>query len=149
MTTNDLPTDARVLDTRIPEHYVEGLDYGRHVSTPRWTGYYVRPEGSALPFMVARMDPEADAPDVADLEDEAAARATEAERVAAAYCGDGQRFDHPLSGESIHDYCAARAVCTQVSADHRQRFVFEDGSAIVIDDGGWDIEGDEPFSWEG
>jgi len=69
---NDLPSDARVLDTRIPEHYVEGLDYGRHVTTPRWTGYYVRPAGSALPFMVARIDPTMDYLDLEDLEDEIA-----------------------------------------------------------------------------
>ncbi len=146
---NDLPTDARVLDTRIPEHHVDGLEYGRHVKTPRWTGYYVRPAGSPLPMMVARMDPTVDDPDLTDLEEEMGMLAADAELVAAAFSGDGQRFNHPLSGESIHDYCATRAVCTQVSADHRQRFVFEDGSAIVIDDGGWDIEGNEPFTRRG
>ena len=148
MATNDLPYNERVLDTRIPErHPVNDLEYGHHVSTPRWTGYYVRPAGSALPFMVARMDPTVDDFDLAELEGEMNTLAAEAERVAAAYCGDGQRFDHPVSGESIHDYCAARAVHIQLSADGRQRFAFEDGSAIVIDDGGWDIEGNEPFSW--
>ena len=149
MTTNDLPYNERVLDTRIPEHHVDGLEYGRHVTTPRWTGYYVRPAGSALPFMVARMDPTVDYLDLMDLEHEMSTLAADAERVAAAYCGDGQRFDHPVSGESIDDYCAARAVCVQVSADNLHRFVFEDGSAIVIDDGGWDIEANEPFSWQG
>ena len=148
MTTNDLPHNARVLETRIPEHHpVNGLEYGRHVSTPRWTGYYVRPAGSALPMMVARMDPTIDELDLAELEDEMNTLAADAERVAAVFYGDGQRFDHPVSGESIHDYCAARAVCVQVAPDNRQRFVFEDGSAIVIDDGGWDIEANEPFSW--
>lgn len=28
------------------------------------------------------------------------------------------------------------------------RYVFGDGSAIVISGGAWDIEGSEPFSWE-
>ena len=148
MATNDLPYNERVLDTRIPEHHpVNDLEYGRHVSTPRWTGYYVRPVGSALPFMVARMDPTVDELDLADLADEIAARATEAERVAAAYCGDGQRFDHPVSGQPLDEYCEAAGG----SFEHTEglyRYEFADGSAIVIDDGGWDLEGDEPFSWQ-
>ena len=149
MTTNDLPYNERVLDTRIPEHHPgDDLEYGRHITTPRWTGYYVRPAGTALPFMVARVDPTIDDFDLAELEDEMNTLATEAERVSAAYCGDGQRFGHPVSGESILDYCEARAICVQVSADGRYRFVFKDGSAIVTDDGGWDLERDEPFSWQ-
>jgi len=146
MTTSDLPTDARVLDTRIPEHYVEGLDYGRHVTTPGWTGYYVRPKGSALPFMVARMDPEADAPDLAELEDEIAARPAEAERVAAAYRCDGQRFYHPVSGQPLDEYCEAAGGYFE-HTEGVYRYEFADGSAIVVNDGSWDIEGHKPFTW--
>lgn len=47
--TNDLPDNATVLETRIPEgHAVSGLAYGRHVSTPGWSGYYVSPAYSGL-----------------------------------------------------------------------------------------------------
>ena len=148
MATNDLPYNERVLDTRIPERHVDGLEYGRHVSTPRWTGYYVRPEGSALPMMVARLDPTADDPDLAELEDEIATRSTEAERVAAAYCDDGQRFAHPVSGQPLDEYCEETGgfFAHPVGLD---RYEFADGSAIVIADGGWDIEGNEPFTWRG
>ena len=53
--TNDMPYNEHVLSTRIPEgHTVAGLEYGRHVSTPGWTGYYVRPSGSDLELAVAR-----------------------------------------------------------------------------------------------
>jgi len=149
MTTNDLPSDAPVLDTRIPDHHaVDGLDYGRHVTTPRWTGYYIRPTGSALPFMVARLDPTADDPDLTELEDEIAARATEAERVAAAYCGDGQRYYHPVSGQPLDEYCEAVGGYFEHTGS-LARYEFADDSAIVLAEGGWDIEGDEPFSWRG
>ena len=57
---NDLPSDSRVLETRIPEgRAVEGLDYGRHVTTPRWTGYYVRPSGCSR-WGIARETPASD-----------------------------------------------------------------------------------------
>lgn len=29
------------------------------------------------------------------------------------------------------------------------RYLFPDGSAIVAAESGWDVEGEEPFSWEG
>ena len=29
------------------------------------------------------------------------------------------------------------------------RHIFPDGSAVVVSEGGWDIEGDTPFSWKG
>ena len=88
------------------------------------------------------------APDVAGLEDEANARATEAERVAAAYCGDGQRFYHAVTGEPLDDYCEAAGGFFE-HTEGLERYEFADGSAIVIDDGGWDIEGHEPFTRRG
>lgn len=60
MATNDLPQGERVLATRIPEHRrVAGLEYGRHVSTPGWSGYYVKlPEQPV--WAVARLTPAED-----------------------------------------------------------------------------------------
>ncbi|MQM38461.1 hypothetical protein KBTX_02472 [wastewater metagenome] len=61
MSTNDLPAGDLVLSTRIPEYStVQGLDYGRHVSSLGWSGYYVRPAGSGLPMAVARLTPASD-----------------------------------------------------------------------------------------
>ena len=58
---NNLPDGEQVLATRIPEgRTVDGLEYGRHVSAPGWSGYYVRPSGSPLPMMVARLTPTED-----------------------------------------------------------------------------------------
>lgn len=66
---NDIPAGAHVLATRIPEYRcVEGLEYGRHVSAPGWSGYYVRPADSDLPMAIARMDPTAREPDDAIVE---------------------------------------------------------------------------------
>lgn len=177
--TNDLPQDARVLTTRIPEsRTVEGLAYGRHVSTPGWSGYYVRPADSQLPMGVARMTPADD--ELLDDDDEIVvaidceldALATTAERVSAAFGNDGSRFEHAISGQRLEEACEDQGATIEhgvrvyspegtgsyrieagYSGDHIAgdpvRHVFDDGSAIVIAGGGWDIEGDEPFSWAG
>lgn len=39
--------------------------------------------------------------------------------------------------------------CCRIDSHTAIRYVFPDGSAIVIIGDGWDIEGDEPFSWAG
>ena len=100
---NDLPAGERVLATCIPERRtVEGLDYGRHVSTPGWSGYYVRPSDCDMPMMVARLDPEhldGDAETVDAITAEMGELLTTAERVAVAFCCDGQRFEHPTTGQ--------------------------------------------------
>ncbi len=49
--------EATRLETRIPEgRKVPGLEYGAHVSGEGWSGYYVRPVGSAR-WGVARQTP--------------------------------------------------------------------------------------------
>ena len=53
--TNDIPAGTHVLHTRIPEgHAVQGLEYGRSVATPGWSGYYTQPADTDLPMAVAR-----------------------------------------------------------------------------------------------
>ena len=49
------------------------------------------------------------------------------------------------------DALAGKAGATVTHDDSRDltRYLFPDGSAIVAGVGGWDIEGDEPFSWAG
>lgn len=52
---------------------------------------------------------------------------------------DGRHFDQLCEG-------------ADVSLDREReltRYLFPDGSAIVAGVGGWDIEGEEPFSWAG
>lgn len=50
---------AIILNTRIPEHRVEGLEYGAHVTGRGWSGYYVRPVGDER-WGVARETPASD-----------------------------------------------------------------------------------------
>lgn len=54
---------------------------------------------------------------------------------------DGRDLD-ALAGE-------AGATVTHDDSRDLTRYLFPDGSAIVAGVGGWDIEGDEPFSWAG
>lgn len=159
--------------------HVEGLEYGRHVSGNGWSGYFVRPADSYLPMKMARLTPAGDELEgdddeiVAAIEAELYEVTSTAEQVAAAFLNDGQRWTHPVSGDDLSDYCerqggvaeyARRGAGTNPNdpgsfyvspsgADHLAndpvRYVFQDGSAIVATPGGWDIEGSEPFSWEG
>lgn len=71
--TNDLPTEAVTLSTGIPERTVAGPEYGRRIAMSAWSGYYIRPAGSGLPFAVARLTPaddELDGDDAAIVDDD-------------------------------------------------------------------------------
>ena len=88
---------------------------------------------------------------------------TIADALAAEIGGDGRdwtRFDRFEAeaiaveyGESRWDEDANAYYAFRVSrSDHTDgpiRHVFRDGSAIVAAGDGWDVEGDEPFSWAG
>ena len=83
---------------------------------------------------------------------------TTAEYDAQASGNDGQRFTHATSGQSLEDACLNEGADVEyqeregngaVIAGTPTRYVFTDGSAIVIAGECWDIEGSEPFSWEG
>lgn len=94
---------------------------------------------------------------------------TIAAQIAEQFGDDGQRWQDD-EGRALSEVCKTRSVgyakaCSRwdyeqdcgvieevargESAYDLIRYVFEDGSAIVITDGGWDIEGAEPFSWAG
>ncbi|SFD86296.1 hypothetical protein SAMN05660831_02484 [Thiohalospira halophila DSM 15071] len=149
------------LNTRIPEgRTVEGLEYGSHVTAPdrSWSGYHVRPADSDLPMMVARLTPatdeqeDSDAETVEAIEAEILERMTTAEHVVTAFGNDGQRWTHPVSGDTLAEFAeaqGARVERQEEGLDEATRFAFQDGSAIVAKGGGWDIEGAEPYSWEG
>jgi len=85
--------------------------------------------------------------------------------VAEALYNDGQVFETE-DGRSLdeialeHDAtkeCARRTLdgeliyhpCADYTSQSMTRYVFPDGSAIVVAGDAWDLEGDEPFSWEG
>ena len=94
-----------------------------------------------------------------------------AEKIARLFEDDGSMF-YNANGDSLEHACmdagaemifAART--GEITDDGRMiyeegyrndhvsgdpiRFLFADGSAIVVAGDGWDIEGDKPFSWEG
>lgn len=96
---------------------------------------------------------------------------TVADRVADLFDNDGQNFTSRRHGSlmEVNDF---EAVCVEFGAlkergrsvwnDETQayeaywepdgdliRYLFPDGSAIVVSNGCWDIEGDTPFSWSG
>ena len=63
---NGLPYNEHVMRTRILEGQTfAGLEHSRHVSTPAWTGYYVRAAGTDLGMAVAQQAPGADDTDAA------------------------------------------------------------------------------------
>jgi len=62
---------------------------------------------------------------------------------------DGMRWE-TNDGLTFDGLCAeAGAVRIRDDARELTRYMFPDGSAIVVSPGAWDIEGDEPFSWAG
>ena len=76
-------------------------------------------------------------------------RPTTAERIAKILGDDGTSWETD-DGLTFDDLCAeAGAVRIRDSARELTRYEFPDGSAIVAGVGAWDIEGEEPFSWEG
>jgi len=126
VSTNDLPQDCRVLNTRIPEgHTVEGLKYGRHVSTPGWSGYYVRPADSDLPMMVARLDPEHVGNDAETLDAIAAEMdglLTTAERIAGAASCAADAMSMADGAVADQDWYHGRTV-----------YRFDDGSMLAVE----------------
>lgn len=64
--------------------------------------------------------------------------------IAAIFGNDGTTFD--VDGMNIEGTCEDRGAKKETRGD-ATRYPFGDGSAIVIAGGGWDVEGDEPFSW--
>jgi hypothetical protein len=93
---------------------------------------------------------------------------TTAEQVAELFGNDGMAFE--LSdGRTLPEVCrefgATESMAIRrwdnVTEEYRieevfdhttntiYRYTFDDGSAIVVAGDGWDIEGDEPFSWAG
>jgi len=171
MSTTTDTGDTPIIDTRIPEHRsVPGLQYGAHVSRPGWTGYYVNATGSR--WVIARQTP-ADDELVGDdwailgaIIREVEALETTAERVARAFGNDGQRFEHPVSGDTLDDFCRAEGARVEgvrryddgthdligmhaVTTADPVRYVFDDGSVIVVHADAWDFEGDTPGSWRG
>ena len=96
---------------------------------------------------------------------------TTAETIAALLNDDGQQFDID-DGRTLSDLCEEHGAkieyAIQINNDDPDalpkweagfsgdyfagdpiRYAFPDGSAIVEAGDGWDIEGDEPFSWAG
>jgi hypothetical protein len=78
---------------------------------------------------------------------------TQAENVAETFGNDGQVWEGP-NGVNLDDWCQ---LITGREPEWRDgyrtgdtyRHVFADGSAIVVSGDAWDVEGEEPFSWEG
>lgn len=72
---------------------------------------------------------------------------TKAERVSALFGDDGQCWTTDY-GMSLDKMAACMGGKLNQRPDGHYRYTFPDDSAIVIHGEGWDIEGDEPFSWE-
>ena len=62
---------------------------------------------------------------------------TIANLIAARFHDDGQRFRDNL-GVSIEDTCLAQASSVHAYGDDRV-YVFADGSALAVTEGGWDV----------
>ena len=77
---------------------------------------------------------------------------TMADQVAALFDNDGQRFNLD-DGRTIHAVMVEDfgAVVDRSGGfvDSPVAYRFADGSGIVAIGDGWDIEGDEPFTWKG
>lgn len=71
---------------------------------------------------------------------------TTAEKIAAMLGDDGERWE--ADGKTLDDLCGEHGA-TVSCKDDLMRYLFPDGSAIVAGQSGWDVEGEEPFSWEG
>ena len=64
--------------------------------------------------------------------------ATQAERIAALFGADGERWALP-DGRTIDDVCVAAARSRGLTSDGQSRWIFDDGSLIVDDGTRWDI----------
>ena len=87
-----------------------------------------------------------------------------ADQVAEILGMDGQHFYAP-DGTELSEICAKLGAEKQyadlthagnilprdfssITTDTRTRYLFTDGSALVVSGDAWDFEGPEPFSWE-
>jgi len=75
-----------------------------------------------------------------------------ADQVVALFDNDGQRFELD-DGRDLHavmlDDFGAVVHRSGGFVDSPVAYQFADGSGIVVHGDGWDIEGNEPFSWAG
>jgi fructose-1,6-bisphosphatase/inositol monophosphatase family enzyme len=72
---------------------------------------------------------------------------TIAENISRKFHDDGEIW--VVEGQCFQDACEEADAHIEQSANNRYRYVFPDGSVLVESDGGWDYEGDRPFSWRG
>lgn len=72
---------------------------------------------------------------------------TTAERIAEMLGDGGMRFETE-DGRTL-DELATEADARFSETRDLQRYLFPDGSAIVMSPGAWGIEGSAPFSWAG
>ena len=78
-------------------------------------------------------------------------RKTLADIIAAKFNDDGQQFE-TAEGEQLEDVLMAYDATVDRSgdfADDPVAYRLPDGSAIVTAGDGWDIEGEEAYSWAG
>lgn len=83
-------------------------------------------------------------------------RYTEAARVSKMITGDGQLLLGPnrrwytQDGTHLHDLATERGATIEhhPTRDYLMRYIFPDGSAIVICQGAWDVEGTKPWTWQ-
>ncbi len=74
---------------------------------------------------------------------------TIAERIAGLLGDDGTCWEGK-DGRHFDQLCEDAGADVSLDRERElKRYLFPDGSAIVAGVGGWDIEGEEPFSWEG
>lgn len=74
---------------------------------------------------------------------------TIAEIIASEFGDDGQIWTNP-DGETLKAVCQRKAPYEEeVTEKELTRYVFNDGSAIVMGVDGWDVEGRTPFIWQG
>ena len=77
---------------------------------------------------------------------------TIADKVAALFDSDGQRFDLD-DGRTLHEVMAVEFDATlhrrDDFVDSPVAYRFSDGSGIVVAGDAWDIEGDQPYTWKG
>ena len=77
-------------------------------------------------------------------------KTTTAHRIAAVLHDDGQTWETE-DGRDLDALCREESAWVEPGQDDQHgntRYEFPDGSAIVATEGGWDIEGSTPWSWE-
>ena len=76
---------------------------------------------------------------------------TTAERIAEQFGNDGRNF-RDAAGNELDEVCdeiATREWRDGYRTGDTYRYVFADGSVLVVAGDAWDLEGAEPFSWAG